>query len=84
MADFEALSCSPAPRPQRQRPGRTDRDDRHHGVFGAASADAVAVPGDAVVAIAVQAQPGGTERLAQLSRVVLIERRAGLLERRIG
>ena len=39
-------------------------------VSWSATADAVAVPGDRVVAVAVEAQPGRGERLAELVGVV--------------
>ena len=63
--------------PQQERPGRAERDDRDHGVLGLAAADGVAVPGDAVAAVAVEAQPGGAERLAELVGVVRVQRLAG-------
>ena len=47
--------------------------DRHHGVLGAAAADRVAVPGHAVVAVAVQAQSRGGERLAEFAGVDVVE-----------
>ena len=56
--------------PEEQLPGRADGDDGDHGVLGAAPADGVAVPGHAVAAVAVVAEPGGAERLAQLVGVV--------------
>src|SRR5205823_3225851 len=48
-----------AARTQRQRPRGADGKDRDHGVLGRAAPDGVAVPGDAVPAVAVQAQAGG-------------------------
>src|SRR6476620_1480751 len=69
-------------RAQQQGPRRADRDDRDHGVLGAAAADRVAVPGDAVAAVAVEAQPGGAERLAQLGSGVAGEVVAGLRAQR--
>jgi alkylated DNA repair dioxygenase AlkB len=45
-----------SPRPQHQPPGLAERDDRNHRVLGRAAADAVAVPGDAVAAVAVVAE----------------------------
>ena len=52
---------------QRENPCRAEADDGDHGVLGAAAADGVAVPGDAVGAVAVQAQPRGGERFAELA-----------------
>ena len=46
--------------------GLAQRDDRDHRVLGPAAADGVAVPGDAVATVAVEAEPGGGEGLAQL------------------
>ncbi len=43
-------------RAQREHPRGAQAHDGHHGVLGAAAADGVAVPGDAVVAVAVEAQ----------------------------
>ena len=75
----------PAPaRPQQQRPRRAQRNDRDHRVLPAPPADGVAVPGHAVPAVPVQAQPGGRERLAQLGLVVRVQRPARLVQRRIG
>ena len=73
-----------AARAQQQRAGRAERDDRDHGVLGAAAPDRVAVPRDAVPAVPVQAQPGGQERLAELGGVVLAERLPGLVQHGIG
>jgi hypothetical protein len=42
------------------------------------------VPGDAVPAVAVVAQAGGAERLAQLGSVVCVERAVGRVQRGIG
>ena len=46
--------------------------------------EAVAVPGDAVAAVAVETHPGGGERLTQLTGVVLGQRRASLLQHGVG
>ena len=43
-----------------------DREDRDHRVLVARPPDAVAVPGHRVVAVAVEAQARGDERLAEL------------------
>src|SRR5690606_5648846 len=66
--------------PQQQGAGEADRQDGHHGVLRAAAADGVAVPGHAVAAVAVVAQPGGGEGLAQLVAVMLVESAPGLGE----
>jgi hypothetical protein len=42
------------------------------------------VPGDAVATVAVQAEPDAHERLAQLLGIVGTQRRAGLVEHRMG
>ena len=59
-----------APRTQRQPARVAERDDRDHRVLVRAAADRVAVPGDAVAAVAVVAAAGGQERLAELGPVV--------------
>src|SRR6266536_225536 len=46
---------------QQQGAGRTERDDRDHGVIRRAAADRVAVPGHAVAPVAIQAQARGGE-----------------------
>ena len=58
------------PWPQQQLPRGADRQDRDHGVLGAAAPDPVTVPSHAVPAVPVQAQPGGPERLTELVGVV--------------
>ena len=73
-----------AARPQRQPPRVAERHDRDHRVLRSAAADRVAVPGDAVAAVAVVAAPGGHERLAELGAVVVRERVARLVEQRVG
>src|SRR6478609_1982007 len=60
-------------RPEQQRPGGAQGDDRHHGVLTLAPTDGVAVPGDRVAAVSVEAQPGGPERLFELRPVVPAE-----------
>src|SRR6516165_10544231 len=62
-----------APRPQAERPRRAQRQDGHHGVLARAPPVPVAVPGHAVPAVPVQAQPCGPERLAQLRPVVRVQ-----------
>ena len=62
-----AAAAAPAARPaRRSRPSCPP---------GASPPDGVAVPGHAVPAVPVQAQPGGDERLAQLRLVVRVQRR---------
>ncbi len=70
-------------RPQHQRPRAAHREDRHHGVLARRPADAVAVPGDAVAPVAVEAQPGGDEALAELGLVVVAQRLADGHEHRV-
>src|SRR6185437_14526464 len=65
----QGLPATPA-RTQQQRAWGAEGEDRDHRVLGAAAPDGVAVPGDAVAAVAVEAQPGRDERLAQLVGVV--------------
>src|ERR1022692_910810 len=69
MAEVMAQRRAAAARAEQQRARRADRDDRDHGVRGLAASDGVAVPGDAVLAVPVQAQAGGPERLPQLRPV---------------
>ena len=73
-----------AARAEHQRPRRADRQDRDHGVLVLRPADAVAVPGDRVAAVAVEAQPGRDERLTQLGGVVPAQRVARLVQHRVG
>ena len=61
----------------------TERDDRDQGVLGAAAADGVAVPRDAVASVAVQAEPGGRESLGQHVAVVRRQPNARLGKRRV-
>ena len=84
VADLEPQSRAARLRPHRERPRGAERDDRHHRVARALAGDAVSVPGDAVVTVAVQAEPGADERLAQLLAVVSVQRRPGLVEHRMG
>ena len=78
VAHLDRDRLAAAARAQGQPARVADRDDRDHGVLGPAAADGVAVPGDAVAAVAVVAAAGGHERLAQLGEVVRRERVAGL------
>ena len=73
-----------ASRPQQQRPRRAQRHDRDDGVLMLAAPDGVAVPGDAVPAIPVQAQSSRAERLAELRSVVRVQRLPGGGEHRVG
>ena len=64
-------TVSPPPRrAQQQVPRRAHGEDRDHRVLARAPPDPVPVPGDTVPAVAVVAQPGRGERLAQLLGVV--------------
>ena len=84
-APTPAASIPPHPsRPQQQRPRRAQRHDRDHGVLMLAAPDGVAVPGDAVPAIPVQAQSSRAERLAELRSVVRVQRLPGGGEHRVG
>ncbi len=58
---------------QQQRTWGSEHEDRDHGVVLVAAADAVAVPGHAVAPVAVEAQAGSRERLAELGRVMPVE-----------
>jgi transposase len=64
VCHFVADRRAAAARPQRQRARRADRNDRDHGVLSGAATDRVAVPGDAVAAVAVVAQTGGADLLS--------------------
>jgi hypothetical protein len=68
---------------QAEAAGRTEGQDGDHGVLGPTSTDAVAVPGDAVAAVAVVAEAGGDELLAELVSVVRVQGGAGGVERRV-
>src|SRR3569623_688111 len=58
VAELEAQRRSAtARRAQQQRTRCADRHARPHGVLSARATDAVAVPGDAVATVAVEAQP---------------------------
>ena len=76
---------SPPPRGRRaSRRGSPTETMRDHRVLALPAADRVAVPGDAVAAVAVVAAAGGHERLAETGEVVGGERLAGLVEQRVG
>ena len=64
MTHFVADHRAAAARPQRQRARRTDRNDRNYGVLNGAATDRVAVPGNAVAAVAVITQTGGADQLS--------------------
>ena len=64
--------------------GCPEGQDRDHRVLGAGAADAVAVPGHRVAAVAVEAEAGRGERLAELGRVVLVEGRLDGVEHGVG
>jgi AcrR family transcriptional regulator len=63
---------------QQQVTGRAHGEDGDHRVLARAPADPVAVPGDAVPAVAAAAQPGRGERLAEPVAVVRAQRVARL------
>ena len=73
MALPQSQRGSTPARPQREHPCRTEAHDRNHGVFGAASPGVVAMPGDAVVAVAVKAEARGHEWFAHLAGVCVVE-----------
>src|SRR4051812_45486754 len=73
-----------AARSEQQSARRAEDDQRDHRVVRAAPPDAVAVPGHRVPAVAVEAEPGGGEPLAQLGLVVLVQHLLGLDERGVG
>src|SRR3954453_4721502 len=74
---------APARRAEHERPRRAERDDRDHRVRGAAPADPVAVPGDAVATVPVEAHADRDEVLAQLGAVVAVELRPRLGQQRV-
>jgi hypothetical protein len=84
VAELVAQRLAAPSRAQQQRARRAQGEDRHHRVLGAAAADGVAVPRHAVAAVAVEAQSGGHEGLAQLAGVVPGEVGARLLQQRVG
>ncbi len=84
VADVVAQCRAAAPGPKQQGPWRAQGQDGHHGVLFVAPADPVAVPGDAVPAVPVEAQARSTQRLAQVRPVVLVERVARHGQRGIG
>ncbi len=69
--------------PEHQTPRVAERRDRDHGVLHAAAPDRVAVPRDAVTAVAVVAAAGRHERLAELGEVVGAQLFARLHEQRV-
>src|SRR5690348_5217287 len=75
---------APVTRPEQQRPWRTERQDRYHGVLGAAPPDRVTMPRDTVPPVPVQTQPRGAQRFAEFGLVVLAERIPSAGEHRIG
>ncbi|CAM5688895.1 KsdD-like steroid dehydrogenase [Streptomyces violaceorubidus] len=72
-----------ARRAQQQVPGCAHREDGDHRVLARATSDPVAVPGDAVPAVAVVAQARGGEGFAQLPGVVGRQRVARLGQQRV-
>jgi hypothetical protein len=73
-----------AARAQRERSVGTHRQDGNHRVGVARAPDAVTVPGDRVVPVAIEAQAGCGEVLAELGAVVRREHPAGLVEHGMG
>src|ERR1700722_12777625 len=78
-----ALGFPATARAQQQRPGLTERQDRDHRVLGGAAPDGVTMPGDAVPAVPVEAQSRRHERLAELARVVRVQRVAARVQGRV-
>lgn len=73
MRQRQSQRWTAATRPQREDAGGAEADDRHHSVLSAAATNGVAMPGDAVRAVAVVAQPGGGEGLTQFAAVDVVE-----------
>src|SRR3954454_7835641 len=84
VTDLQAQSRTSGLRPQCERSDGAQREDRDHRVLRALTRDAVSVPGDAVVAVAVQAEPGTDKWPTELFAVVGVERRSGVIENRMG
>src|SRR4051794_20271023 len=74
---------APARRAEHERPRGAERDDRDQRVRGAAPADPVAVPGDAVATVPVEAHADRDEVLAQFGAVVPVELRPRLRQQRV-
>src|SRR3954470_8758446 len=81
MAQREAQALATTDGSEHQWAGRAEGDDGDHRVLGAAAPDPVAVPGDTVPPVAVEAHACGDEGLAQLGSVVAVEVVAGVGER---
>ena len=84
MAHLEADGVAAAAGPQGQAARVAEGDDGDHGVGGLAPADRVAVPGDGVAAVAIEAAAGGHEPLAELGLVVVAESLARRGQQRVG
>jgi hypothetical protein len=63
-AEVEVLGPTSTPGAQEKSAGRAQRDDGDHGVPGAATADPVPVPGDAVRTVSVETQSDGAKQFA--------------------
>src|SRR4051794_9184318 len=74
---------APARRAEHERPRGAERDDRDQRVRGAAPADPVAVPGDAVATVPVEAHADRDEVLAEFGAVVPVELRPRLRQQRV-
>ena len=88
MAEREAQGARPGRPPSRGRRAsvRADPSERIATIvsWSLDAPDAVAVPGNTVAPVAVEAQAGGDERLAELVGVVPAQGVAGLDEQRVG
>jgi hypothetical protein len=73
MTDLVLDGDAAPARPEQEVAGGAQRDDGDDGVGRLPPADGVAVPGDRVAPIAIQAQPSCRERLAELGFVVGIQ-----------
>src|SRR3954447_2582772 len=81
QGETQALSATDGAEQERTR--GAERHDGDHGVRRPPASDAVAVPGDAVATVAVQAHTCTDESLAQFRAVVAVEVLAGLGEQRV-
>ena len=84
VAHLEGDRVAAAARPEGQPTRVAERHDGDHRVGVLAATDRVAVPGHGVAAVAVEAAPGGHERLAELGQVVRGQRLAGRRQERVG
>ena len=84
VAEVVAERGTAAAWPQQQRPRGAERHNGHDRVLRPAAARRVPMPGDAVPAVPVQAQPCRAQRLAEPGTVVHVERVPGLGQCRVG